>query len=196
MARVSEIVTAKAAYGAGFRGKDLTTSVAVAIAESRLNADAIGDGGNSFGLWQIHKPSHPELFASNPNWSDPSVNARMAKAVHAKQGWNAWTMYRNGFYYIFVSTPGVQTAVKAAETEGAGSAVVGAVGSAVGNVTEPLADVSNTLRGVVGFLSEGRNWGRIGMVVIGGILIIVAASILARPAVTSAVKEVKGAVMP
>lgn len=31
------------------------------ICESHLNPRAVGDGGNSFGLAQIHLPSHPEI---------------------------------------------------------------------------------------------------------------------------------------
>jgi hypothetical protein len=190
MPRISEIDTARAAYGAGFRSKDLPTAVAVAMAESRLNTDAIGDGGNSFGLWQIHKPSHPELFAGNANWRDPATNARMAKAVHDKQGWSAWTMYKNGVYLLFISGASIQNAVRVAETEGGTSAAISGVTGTVENVTGSVGDINETLKTVVRFFSTGENWARLGMIVLGGVLMIVAGAIVARPVVDQAAKTI------
>jgi Lysozyme like domain len=192
MPRISEYEIVKAAYGAGFRGRDLTIAGAVAIAESLRNTDAIGDGGNSFGLWQIHKPSHPELFSGNPNWRDPNVNARMAKSVRdGPRGWNAWTTYRTGLYLLWV--PAVTGAVRTVETEGGaqriGEAAQG-VQETVETLSDPLGGVNDTLKGIVAFLREGRNWGRIGMIVVGGILVIVAAGIIARPVVQPIAKTV------
>lgn len=40
--------------------------------ESSLNPNAIGDEGESFGIAQIHLPSHPEITESqalNPSWA-------------------------------------------------------------------------------------------------------------------------------
>ena len=66
--------------------------LATARCESGLRPGAIGDGGHSFGLFQIHLPSHPSVTrdqALDPEWAvewaaqkfkiDPSI----------------WTCYRN-----------------------------------------------------------------------------------------------------
>ena len=41
-------------------GLDPKLALAVAQQESGFNPNAVGDSGNSFGLYQIHKPSHPD----------------------------------------------------------------------------------------------------------------------------------------
>lgn len=42
-------------------GIDEERFLAVAKCESSLNPSAVGDGGNSFGIFQIHLPSHPTV---------------------------------------------------------------------------------------------------------------------------------------
>jgi soluble lytic murein transglycosylase-like protein len=46
--------------------------LAVAKCESSLNPSAVGDGGKSYGLFQIHLPSHPDVSkedALNQVWA-------------------------------------------------------------------------------------------------------------------------------
>ena len=48
------------------------TFIKIAECESGLSPNVIGDGGLSFGLWQIHLPSHPEVTkeqALDPEWA-------------------------------------------------------------------------------------------------------------------------------
>lgn len=65
----------------------------VANCESQLNPKAHGDKhiGNSYGLWQIHQPSHPEVTyeqATDVEWS-----TQYAVKLF-KQRPTAWTCYR------------------------------------------------------------------------------------------------------
>lgn len=101
------------ARNAGFQGNDLTTAVAIALAESGGNPSSKGDkttgaknyGGKnlpvgtptSYGLWQIHWTVHPEVL----NGADPSIlldpqeNACAAFTVFKEQGFNAWSTFGN-----------------------------------------------------------------------------------------------------
>ena len=90
------------ALQAGFPAGDVAnTAAAIAMAESAGNPAAVGDGGASLGLWQIHVPSHPEVDATR--LSDP-VYAAQAAFLVSKGGsdWGAWTMFRNGQYKRFL----------------------------------------------------------------------------------------------
>lgn len=53
-------------------GVDPSLALAVAQQESAFNPNAVGDGGNSFGLFQIHQPSHPDYKGG----TNPEANAR------------------------------------------------------------------------------------------------------------------------
>lgn len=60
--------------------------------ESRLNPRAVGDGGNSYGIAQIHLPSHRDVTRENalePDWA-----IRWAAQQWAKGGQGMWTCYR------------------------------------------------------------------------------------------------------
>lgn len=96
---------AAVAANAGFSGDDLITAVAVALAESFPpgNEQSVGDQGTSFGLWQIHLPTHPEF--EGLNHLDPQVNAHEAFDVYltAGESFQPWTTYAiNGKYRNFL----------------------------------------------------------------------------------------------
>lgn len=89
------------AAAAGFSGTDLATAVAVAIAESSGNPGAIGDAGNSFGLWQINLPAHPEF--SGTDLTDPQTNANAAFQIYATAGgFRPWTTFKTGAYLAYM----------------------------------------------------------------------------------------------
>ena len=91
-----------AAYG-GWRGADVVTATAVALAESRGNPRGIGDthinpgtGEQSTGLWQIHyRPSRDANNAiRDPQANlDPHRNAKNAFQIYQDQGWGAWSVH-------------------------------------------------------------------------------------------------------
>lgn len=90
-----------AAQKAGFSGDQLVTAVAVALAESGGNPQAVGDQGTSYGLWQIHLPAHPGITAAQAQ--DPTQGAAAAFAI-SKGGtnWSPWSTYTNGAYTSYL----------------------------------------------------------------------------------------------
>lgn len=87
-------------------GDDLVIAVAVALAESRGDTDALGRsttgasiGNRDHGLWQISGRWHGDKLQASPNWRDPLVNARLAKQVwdgRSGDKWTAWATYNSG----------------------------------------------------------------------------------------------------
>lgn len=53
-------------------GVDPALALSIAQIESGFNPNAVGDNGNSFGLFQIHRPSHPDYKGG----TEPEANAR------------------------------------------------------------------------------------------------------------------------
>lgn len=72
-------------------GIDPLIPLATAYQESHLNPTAVGDGGTSFGLFQLHEGG--ELGSHTPQWAfDPANNAGtaipiMAQIAHAHPTW-------------------------------------------------------------------------------------------------------------
>ncbi|WP_010693237.1 transglycosylase SLT domain-containing protein [Saccharopolyspora spinosa] len=99
---------AQHAYDAGFRGKALTTSVAVALAESSGNPRSHNPTppDDSYGLWQVNMlgdmgPERRKQFGldSNKDLFNPDENAKAAYAI-SNQGksFDPWSTYTNGAY--------------------------------------------------------------------------------------------------
>jgi hypothetical protein len=87
---------------AGF--PDANLAAAVAMAESGGNPGAIGDNGNSIGLWQINLPSHPQY--AQANLLDPNYNAAAAFTISSGgSNWKPWTTYNTGAYQRYYSGP-------------------------------------------------------------------------------------------
>lgn len=93
------------AQNAGFSGDDLNTAVAIALAESSGNPQAVGDLtlGVSVGLWQINLKAHPEY--TQDELYDPQKNANAAFAVYsaAKSQFTPWTTFKTGAYEAYLS---------------------------------------------------------------------------------------------
>jgi len=114
MGNLSMKQIADVARNAGFGGNDLATAVAIAMAESSGNPNAVGDKdlaptrGPSEGLWQINVGSeiHPEW--NDGNNFDPQTNANRAYALYSRRGgsfedWSTYTQTRPGTnvaYYV------------------------------------------------------------------------------------------------
>lgn len=81
---------------------DPSLAAAVAMAESGGDASIVGDGGTSFGLWQIHTPAHPE-YASAPLF-DAATNARAAFAISQRGAdWSPWSTFTSGRYRAYLA---------------------------------------------------------------------------------------------
>jgi hypothetical protein len=108
VSKLSAEQIAQAAHHAGFRGHDLTTAVAVALAESAGDPRAHNavPPDNSYGLWQINMigalgPDRRDEFDldSNRELFDPQTNAQAAFAISGKgDSFQPWTTFTSGAY--------------------------------------------------------------------------------------------------
>ena len=108
MSKLSPEQIAQAAHDAGFRGNDLTTAVAVALAESSGDPRAHNPvpPDDSYGLWQINMigglgPDRRDQFDldSNRELFDPETNAQAAFAISGKgDSFQPWTTFTSGAY--------------------------------------------------------------------------------------------------
>jgi hypothetical protein len=196
------------AADAGFRGDDILVAAAVALAESGGDPGAVGDGGDSIGLWQINRPAHPTI-GTVAELKDPAYNARAAHQVWTAEGWRAWTQYRNGRYrphydklrsdvrnldtgegglIDWSSVPVVGPVVGGVE------AVGDAVNAGVDGLAETMGATVQALNALREWVSDSHNWTRVALVVGGVALALVGAAAVARPATESVVKPVVKAV--
>ena len=92
------------ARAAGFSGADLSIAVAIAYAESSGDPNALGDNGDSYGLWQINVPNHPEYAGAN--LYDPQTNANAAFAIYQAAGnsFSPWTTFKTGAFSQFLNS--------------------------------------------------------------------------------------------
>jgi len=144
MASLSISAITQAAANAGFTGADLSTAVAIALAESSGNPSIIGDQGNSFGLWQINVPSHPSLASAN--LLDPQANADAAFAIYQAAGnsFQPWTTYNSGAYQQYMgAAPSPAISIQApADTSAAAADDSGLLPSVAQTSLAPAQDYS------------------------------------------------------
>jgi hypothetical protein len=94
------------AESAGFQGPDLQVAVAVALAESGGDPNAVGDlditPGGSIGLWQVNLKAHPGYTAYQ--LFDPQANANAAYSIYQDAGnsFIPWSTYTGGQYSAFI----------------------------------------------------------------------------------------------
>lgn len=198
MAVLPDKTIAGVALNAGFTGAALVTAVAVALGESGGNPNAhngnAGTGDNSYGLWQINMLGSmgPERRArfnlkSNDELFNPSTNAKAAYALYkGRGGFGDWSVYNHGTYLRYMAR-----AQKAVKENGGAAIATGTVDptkpsdvSITDRPDTPLPDsIENTIydlrdsvagiKGVIDFLTDSKNWVRVGMFVGGAALIIV-----------------------
>lgn len=87
---------AQVAYNAGWRGEELVTATAVALAESSGQYWVVNQIG-CVGLWQINVPVHPQWTTAA--MKDPAKNAAAAMTLYkgaksaGKNAWSPWEAY-------------------------------------------------------------------------------------------------------
>jgi hypothetical protein len=165
----------------GLSGEPARIAVAVALAESSGRTDAIGDGGASIGLWQIHMPSHPRF--TKGELLTPGGNARAMMAVSGGgANWRPWTMYRNGTYKQYLDPAG---------------SLSGPVISGIGEVVDTAQDAAKATSGAlrilgdaIGTLTDPAWWKRLGVGAAGILLLLVAGVFLIRSLVVDTVGKI------
>jgi hypothetical protein len=70
-------------------GKDAKDALRIAECESQLNPKAVGDNGQSIGVFQIHK-SWQQIYNERFLF-DPAINIRIAYRIFEDSGWGRWT---------------------------------------------------------------------------------------------------------
>jgi hypothetical protein len=183
------------AYDAGFHASrnELITAVAAAIGESGGNERARGDGGDSWGLWQINLPSHPEYRANPEQLYDPRTNANAAYKIYVAAGrdfepFHAWS-HASGPKKAFLTSAAL-VGVSAWEVSHPGAAlgtvakpVTDAAGSAIGQATGGLSDALGAAERLRTWITTPANLGRLATGIIGAVVIVIGLAVLARPVI-------------
>lgn len=187
MAKASASQIAQYAYNAGFRGKSLPVSVAVAMAESSGKTDARGDGGWSIGLWQIYRKAHPQY--SEAFLLDPQNNARAAFEVSGGGStFTPWTMYKNGIYLMYMPT--AEVAAQRVDPKGGILAAPAQAGTHLPDTTgaPSILDTAKAIGGGVNLAAKAGTWlanpqniTRVVYVIVGTLLVTGALVMLAAP---------------
>lgn len=186
MTILTPLSVANYARGAGWGTTDATVAVAVALAESGGNTNAHATKGeDSRGLWQINVAAHPQLGSSN--LYDPAVNAQAAFGIWKTSGWGPWSAHNNGSYLLFMPVAAASVAAAIPVIGGAGPQLLNNAGQgAYGAGITAAGSVINSAQVAGSFLSDLENpaiWSRVLKVTVGGLLIIGALYIVARPVV-------------
>ena len=90
-------VAIRAAYAAGWRGRDLDMSIAVAEGESGFKADAKNPRSSALGVWQLIAANRVGIDGTNPY-----ANARAAHDLWERRGWGQWEVYNTGAHRKFL----------------------------------------------------------------------------------------------
>jgi hypothetical protein len=168
---VSDDRIASAAKTAGFTGLNLVIAVAVALGESDGNPSDIAnerDGSHSYGLWQINS-SHPDVLNSG-DWRNPDDNARMAFRVWTEAGskWTPWGAYNNQRYLLYLER--AKKAVPDATAQDLQSLVPNTQ-----LVNVPGVSSAQSVIEFFKFVSNPHNWFRVGLILLGMLLLGIAA---------------------
>lgn len=94
MATVTYKQLRDALVDAGFKGIQIPVMIAIAMAESGLNTDALGDSGQSFGLFQIYQPVWGHKFGPACA-TDIACSAKAAYEIsNGGKDYNPWSVFR------------------------------------------------------------------------------------------------------
>ena len=197
------------AYAAGIRSQsDLQAAIAVAMAESAGNPNAVGDTtlqnatwGPSFGLWQIRSlkaESGKGTTRDGTRLKDPAFNAKSMYAIsNGGKNWQPWSVWPlRAQLFMPVAIPAASAVIAA---KGIGTVVDVAddvAGGAADAVTpDGLQDIAEGVRAGNRWISDRNNWFRVAKVGIGGILLVGGAFLIAKPLVTGSVAKEVGKVV-
>ncbi|MDQ2733025.1 MAG: NlpC/P60 family protein, partial [Armatimonadota bacterium] len=141
---------------AGFVGERLKEAVSVAYGESGFDARNVGDGGTSFGLFQLHRGGIlPDNWGPEQAF-DPTMAAKKTfEASNGGENWKPWHAYGKPDYqraYDYLSGPG--SSLLTGDTGGA-AGVQGATQSAQENINNAVVEhLNDNIPNI--FLSNGK----------------------------------------
>ncbi len=175
--KLSAAQVAQHARTAGFPESEIAMTVAVAYLESGWDPNREGEiDPRDKGLMQINSHYHPEVLQIN--WRNPQENMNLAFRIWQTRGWGEW--HTAGAARLVRNRADIVQAVASSHSVGD---IAGVAASAVGDATG-LKDIANAVK----FFTVGRNWARIGEMVLGGALLLIALNILARPITQPVIK--------
>lgn len=153
------------------RRSELHVAIAVALAESGGDSRATGppiEHGTAKGLWQIY-PADESMF-------DAEANAQAAwnKYVGAGYSFTPWSVFNNGGY--LAKLPAAFLAVKSTHRDRPGW--TGGGTGAVHDVIAFTGNVGHDVAAFFGWITSGQTWIRLGEVVGGAILLLLALYLL------------------
>ncbi len=194
---------AAAAYIGGFSGGDNVRAVQLAVAVSGGNPTAASN--DHYGLWQIKKSAHPNLFKKY-KWDNPADNARMANVLWQSRAslphpggqfstadWPAYggaaygqaalqaTQAWNQLKALIESGKSAESVLGQSRTDGSKTPEGGA-GAEVATAAGDLAGGLN-IQGFLSALTNGNTWLRVGEVTLGILLVVAGVVKLMSPAV-------------
>jgi Lysozyme like domain len=190
MTEISPTDMVQLARGAGFSGDDIGIAVTIAHYESGFRSDAShtnGDGSVDKGLWQINARANADIIAKFGDPFDPARNAAMAYAVYKRQGWGAWSVYRNRASYsdwgtLLGTYKMAATRVPGRITIDGGKENAPGITSPGDSIVKPIGDaISGPLQAVQEFGNKALGFLNIGVgVLVGLVLLSLGVILLAR----------------
>lgn len=169
---LSDAQIAAAAKAGGFTGSTVATIVAIALAESNGDTESHNTlpPDDSYGLTQVNMlgPMGPERrqqfgLKANTDLYDPVINMKAAYAIsNGGKNFKPWSTYIYGNYF-----PYLPRANKAANNPSASIPTPGVQQAG-------LLDAGGSIATFFDFISNPTTWLRLGMIVAGGVLLIVA----------------------
>lgn len=154
----TDIEIAKAAITAGFSAANTPTAVAIALAESQGFAHS--SSANRLGLWRLNTDDAPE------NWADPVENAKAARKVFERDGWQYWPTWRSGAF--LVQMPRGAAAAAAATL----ASVPDKLDGLIPNPLEPIQQLAEEARRGLSVVSDRDTWIRVGMLALGTLIVV------------------------
>lgn len=190
MAHLSNHQVLDLAYQAGWRKTgDLEKTLAVVLAESGGNTEAVSITGCCHGLMQINTNSTTKTAAQ---LKDPLTNMQEGFRLWSSRGWQPWNSSRGG---QLLRIPEAQASVATWQLSPglASQGAAGAAGEAAGAVTSAVPGLSGAIEATEkarAWITTPANLGRLAMGLLAGAIIVVGVATLLRPAAEEVVNTV------
>lgn len=166
-------------------GGELVVMIAVALAESRGDTHAFNDKGRdlSYGLWQVNMlgdlgPYRRQKYglSRNEDLFNPATNARAAYGIYStegKQGVRHWSVFNSRSYAFYLTR--ARTAARDAgedipEGDPGWEDIPG--GESIEGGINGLVDAVKGIANFFQWISDGKNWVRVGLFLGGGALLL------------------------